>query len=207
MYKRIENLNFVCYNLGISSILRWIMDKIFLANWIKAPFEAGDSATEFSYSFNTDKKIKSAHLFASAMGVYSARVNGNRVSYILAPGWTSFLNRVQYQKYDVTSLISKENTISITASLGWRMIRRRFVSDIDKFIAKLSTKELRGDEYAIIAALEIEYENGETELIVTDENWTATPSKWRFCDIYDGDIYDEAYIGEKAAAKRQRHAC
>ena len=46
-----------------------------------------------------------ARLYVSARGLYEMRVNGDRVGDAeLAPGWTDYRHRVQYQTYDVTAL-------------------------------------------------------------------------------------------------------
>lgn len=37
----------------------------------------------------------------------------------MAPGWTSYHNRLQYQIYDVTELLDTENKIEITVGNGW----------------------------------------------------------------------------------------
>jgi alpha-L-rhamnosidase len=38
----------------------------------------------------------------------------------LTPGWTSYNKRIQYQAYDVTSLLTKgENAIGVTIGNGW----------------------------------------------------------------------------------------
>ena len=80
------------------------MNKIYMARWIKPDFEAGEAACEFVRSFHAAKPVKRAVLTVSALGVYAARVNGEKISYVLAPGWTSYRHRVQYQEYDVTHL-------------------------------------------------------------------------------------------------------
>lgn len=83
------------------------MNKIYMARWIKPDFEAGEAACEFVRSFHAAKPVKRAVLTVSALGVYAARVNGEKISYVLAPGWTSYRHRVQYQEYDVTHLMGE----------------------------------------------------------------------------------------------------
>ena len=93
------------------------MNRIYEARWIKPDYEAGESASEFFRNFRMEKPVRHASLTVSALGVYAARVNGEKVSYVLAPGWTSYHHRVQYQEYDVTALIrTGENVLSITAA-------------------------------------------------------------------------------------------
>ena len=48
------------------------------------------------------------------MGFYRAYINDFSVtSNVFMPGWTSYLNRVQYQVYDVTKLLSEKSMLSI----------------------------------------------------------------------------------------------
>ena len=56
--------------------------------------------------FPLDKPVSLARLYATARGVYELYINGNRVGNdVLAPGWTDYDRRVQYQTYDVTDLV------------------------------------------------------------------------------------------------------
>ena len=52
-------------------------------------------------------KVKRALLYATALGVYELRLNGQRVGeHILAPEFTDYHTRTQYQAYDVTALLN-----------------------------------------------------------------------------------------------------
>lgn len=166
------------------------MNPIYTAQWIKPDFEAGESACEFTRGFHAAKPVCRATLTVSALGVYAARINGNKVSYVLAPGWTSYHHRVQYQEYDVTDFIRENNTVSITAAPGWRM---RFAGFAGNVCRDWETDELSGTEYAVIAAMEVVYADGTREVLLTDKNWSAHETKWRVCNIYGGDVYDASY--------------
>ena len=120
----------------------------------------------------------------TALGVYEAKLNGERVGdFILAPGWTSYLNRLQVQSYDVTNLLKTENSLEVTVGQGWRAIANK--RDGSDFLGYRDT--------ALIAELTIVYADGRTESIVTDSSWTARESKLRYTNIYDGDIYDATF--------------
>ena len=179
------------------------MDKIFLANWLMPTFEERESASEFFCQFPLKKEIKKATLWVSALGVYVARINGERISYVLAPGWTAYQSRLQYQEYDITSYLTGENTLSVTAAPGWRMDYG--LGETKKIIKPWNGPEIQGDEYAVIAALLLEYQDGEEELLVTDENWQVKETKWRACNIYNGDVYDETFVGRTHAVKVINH--
>jgi alpha-L-rhamnosidase len=57
----------------------------------------------------------------TARGLYELRLNGQRVGdQLLAPEWTSYGKRLQYQTYDVTSLLRPgENAIGCLLGEGW----------------------------------------------------------------------------------------
>ncbi len=178
------------------------MNRIASSNWIMPSFEENALPAEFSRTFSVKKELRRATLEISALGVYSARINGTQVSYVLAPGWTAYEARVQYQTYDITELIKSENTISVTAACGWRM---PFGFGTRKIVPTWNGPEIKGNEYAVIASLLLEYTDGTEEVIHTDENWMARETKWRLCNLYDGDIYDETFIGKTASARIIRH--
>ena len=147
------------------------------ANFISWSAPKGDICPVFMREFNVADKIKKATLFITARGVYEAKLNGNRVGdFIMAPGWTSYDTRLQVQKYDITNLVATNNRIEVILSDGW--------------FAGLKSRPLNKDKVAFIAKIVLEYINGTTEEIITDENWYVSESKVRFCDIYDGEIFD-----------------
>ena len=179
------------------------MDRIFSAKWIRPfPTEKTLAATEFFRAFSVREKIKKATLWVSALGVYSARINGKKISYVLAPGWTAFEHRVQYQEYDVTELLKEENLLSVTVSQGWRM---PYGFEGVTPVKTWGTPEIAGDEYAMIAALLIAYENGKEELLISDEHWQSKETKFRSCNLYQGDVYDETFEGEVMGVRVLNH--
>ena len=67
------------------------------------------------------KNLAYATLRITALGLYVAEINGKRVGDArMTPGWTSYQHVLQYQEYDVSSLLQEgENVLSITVSGGW----------------------------------------------------------------------------------------
>ena len=62
-----------------------------------------------------------ACLFISALGLYRCFINGARVGDdVLTPGWTSYQDRLSYQRYAVGQLLRRgENTITLWLGDGW----------------------------------------------------------------------------------------
>ena len=146
------------------------------ANWILPSYNMGKVCPLFRKDFSIDKEIKTATLYITARGVYEAKINGNRVGdSIMAPGWTSYHNRLQVQTYDVTGLLQENNTIILELAEGWFWRLKKAQSK------------------AIIAQLHIVYTDGSEEDIGTDESWFVAESNMQFCHLYDGIIYDATH--------------
>src|ERR1035441_4801980 len=63
-----------------------------------------DSVKALRHSFTVHAPVKSARLYATALGAYEVFLNGKRVGDdVLAPGWTDYRQHVKYQTYDVTA--------------------------------------------------------------------------------------------------------
>ena len=71
--------------------------------------------------FPVDQPVASARLYVTALGLYEARLNGQRVGdAVLAPGWTDYAQRIPYQTYDVTGLLRPgENVLGAILADGW----------------------------------------------------------------------------------------
>lgn len=154
------------------------------SEWIKGCEKNLRGGTVYLKNFRCAAKAEKAILKITALGVYEAKLNGERVGdFILAPGWTSYLNRLQVQSYDVTDMLKTENSLEVTVGQGWRAIANK--RDSSDFLGYRDT--------ALIAELTLVYADGRTESIVTDSSWTARESKLRYTNIYDGDIYDATF--------------
>lgn len=154
------------------------------SEWIKGCEKNLRGGTVYLKNFRCAAKAEKAILKITALGVYEVKLNGERVGdFILAPGWTSYLNRLQVQSYDVTDMLKTENSLEVTVGQGWRAIANK--RDSSDFLGYRDT--------ALIAELTLVYADGRTESIVTDSSWTARESKLRYTNIYDGDIYDATF--------------
>lgn len=67
------------------------------------------------------KKVVKARLYATACGLYEICINGKKAGdFVFAPGSTDYRRRVQYQTYDVTSLLQEgENAVTAQLADGW----------------------------------------------------------------------------------------
>jgi len=170
------------------------MKNIINAQWIKYPAITDNICIDYSLAFSVSKPVKSATLEATAYGVYDIHINGERVGdFIFAPGWTAYGKRLQVETYDVTDMIKENNSIVIGVGPGWK-------ASLFHFSARYPSKFLGTCETAILAALEIEYEDGETQVIFTDGSWTASKSKTVYSHLYNGYTYDPSFEDENPVA-------
>jgi alpha-L-rhamnosidase len=133
--------------------------------------------------FDVHADLSSARLYVTALGVYEAEINGHVVGdQILAPGWTSYPSRLLYQTFDVTSLLQRgRNALGAILRDGWYRGRLGFGG---------GRRNTYGDRLALLAQLEINYADGQTERIVTDHTWRAATGPILDSDLYDGETYD-----------------
>ncbi|QOI99399.1 MAG: family 78 glycoside hydrolase catalytic domain [Phycisphaeraceae bacterium] len=133
-------------------------------------------------AFTVRGPVRSARLYASALGVYEPYLNGERVGdHHLAPGWTDYRVRVRSQVYDVTDrLVPGENVIGALVGPGW------FSGRAGLFHARA----FYGDSPALIAQLEITYADGSTDRIITDGSWRRHDGPVLAADLMDGEIHD-----------------
>lgn len=153
------------------------------AKWIASPEGDYQGERKFCKCFTPKKAIKKATLYASAMGIYAPFINGARVGKgVLAPGWTSYKHRVQYQGYDVTALLTEQgNAIEIGVGRGWAV----------GFIGHVNTDHAFFSQPALIAWLDVVYADGTRETVETDKTWEVYTDCVTFAEIYYGETVDK----------------
>ena len=130
--------------------------------------------------FTSEKKITSARVYVTALGLYELFLNGQKVSAdLFTPGWTSYKNRIQYQTYDVTSLVKVKNTIGAILGDGW--YRGNIAWGGNNYY---------GTKQALLCQLQINYTDGTSETILSDNSWKVTTGPILYSDIYNGETYD-----------------
>ena len=158
--------------------------KLEAASWIGPEKDMGSVCPVFWREFSCPKPVSKAEMWLTALGVYEARLNGQRVGdYVLAPGWTAYEKRLQYQQYDITTMIREDNSIMVTVGRGW-LRSRMGLGDIEGRMRR---------PCGIIGAIHIQYEDGSEDLLHTDTSWLCAESRTRFSEIYDGEIYDATF--------------
>lgn len=143
-----------------------------------------DSVKALRHEFRLKGKVKSARLYATALGAYEMFLNSKRVGDdVLAPGWTDYRTTLKYQTYDVTSLLrSGDNALAALLAPGWYSSPLTSVQEPNNY----------GDTPpALRAQLRVELSDGSVEWIATDSTWQADTSYILHSEIYDGESQDE----------------
>jgi alpha-L-rhamnosidase len=156
------------------------------ASWIASPVVGGATscapAPFFRKSFSLNRKVQSAQLTITALGLYECEINGSRVGdEIFAPGWTEYTTRLQYQTYDVTGQLHEgENVLGVILGDGW-------------YCGCLAWKVRRqgyGDRPRLLAQLEIVLADGSKMTVASDPSWKTTTGPILESDFLMGEIYD-----------------
>ena len=160
------------------------------AKWINTGRPTGDVVSEYRSAWRVPegRRVEKAVLTITALGVYSATLNGRRVGeFVLAPGWTSYDTRVQVQSYDVTGMLSEENALCVKVGKGW------YASPMPGWMGFEEKTRRMNRPTALIAELRMTFDDGSEAVIATDESWQWVESGIRFSEIYDGETYDAAF--------------
>lgn len=163
------------------------------AQWLKP--QCGDRFHPvFIKEFQTTKKAVKAGLYISGLGVYQAKLNGKKIGdEVLTPYFSDYHTECQYQTYDITGEIHKNNRIEVMLGNGWYK---------GKFGLAYMDQNY-GSEFQMIAEIHLTYEDGTEQVISSDETWLYKGSDIEDSDIYDGEIINHLLWEEKENALKK----
>ena len=130
----------------------------------------------FRKDFSVSKSVTRATLLSSALGCYEAHINGKPVDNVyFLPSAMDIAK--EYQHFDVTPFIRNgHNMLSAITGNGWYNCS--------------SWGNLSANKPALIMELTLEYSDGSTETLGTDETWKITTSPLVDNDLQFGERYD-----------------
>lgn len=141
------------------------------------------SARYLRREFNLGKKVKRAVVYGSGLGLSEYYLNGGKLGdHVLSPGLTDYDKRVLYVAYDVTDQLNQgENALGAILGNG-------------RYYAPRLTVPTETRTYGfpkLLLQMEIEYQDGSKETVVSDSKWTLTTDGPIIANNeYDGDEYD-----------------
>ena len=157
------------------------------ASWIEPALPDDDSkpgpVPMLRHEFRLTGTLARARAYVTSHGLYEMRLNGRRVGdQLFTPGWTSYGNRLQYQTYDVTSLLrTGDNAVGVLLGNGW------YRGDLAGWIGR---RNVYGSRLALLAQVDVLYTDGRRETIGTDGSWKAATGPILMSEIYHGETYD-----------------
>ena len=181
---------------GEGTMYRTVSDKAFFVmgllrkedwkcNWIEPETEVDHDARKpapyLRRSFRVKKGLKQAWIFQTAHGLYEFWVNGMAgTQERFKPGLTSYYHRIQYQMYDITSLLQEEENVwAVMLGDGWW-----------RGVTGGTVKNNFGYKLHFYGQIELLYEDGSREIIGTGEEFKTAFGGLLASDMQMGDIYD-----------------
>ena len=140
--------------------------------------------------FGVAGKVRKATLYVSGLGLYEAFINGKEIGADehLKPIVSDYSKTVYFNTFDVTDALEDgENAIGVILS-GGRYTGLRIQRNPQKY----------GPEHfrhfgtpRLFLQLEIEYDNGDKDMVVSDNSWKITVNgPIRMGNLFDGERYN-----------------
>ncbi|MCR5145193.1 MAG: glycoside hydrolase family 78 protein [Lachnospiraceae bacterium] len=187
------------FEIGLLSATDW------KASWITGDYKPNKKnrypVDYFKRSFDLKGNVQFARIYATACGLYEIRINGKKAGDMcLAPGYTDYRKRIQYQTIDVTELFAagagQTYNMEIALADGW----------FRGCVGAHGIPYEYGTETKVMAQLELNYEDGSRDIIVTNQDFAwSNDGSIRFADNKDGERVDArmspSYTGRPKIAK------
>ena len=128
-------------------------------------------------TFKIAKKVKRARAYVAGLGWYELFINGRKVGdHVLDPATTDYRKRVLYVTHDVTDrLRTGPNVVGVMLGNGWYCEPGRL-----KY----------GNSPTLLMQMHIEFADGSTTVVKTDQTWKVAGGPITRNDIWGGETYD-----------------
>lgn len=168
-----------CFTMGLLESTDW------KCRWIEPEIEVDTEARKpvpyLRKTFPVRKGLRKAVIYQTAHGLYEFWINGKLgTEEKFKPGLTSYYHRIQYQMYDITSVLQEgENVWAVMLGDGWW-----------RGTTGGTVKNNFGYKLHFFGQIELFYEDGTTEVVGTDENFKTFTGGMLASDMMMGDIFD-----------------
>ncbi|MBB6637189.1 family 78 glycoside hydrolase catalytic domain [Cohnella thailandensis] len=127
--------------------------------------------------------IIKARVYITARGLYELRVNGRKVGpCVLAPDFTAYDKCIYYQTFDIAAELQEgSNLFEIQLGDGWYAGHAQGIP---------GNNHLYGVRPSLLMQAEIQYEDGMTETIASDDSFKASMGPLQYADLFMGEYYD-----------------
>ncbi|MFV0590111.1 MAG: family 78 glycoside hydrolase catalytic domain [Draconibacterium sp.] len=156
------------------------------ADWITTSEEIVHQSPVFRKEFETAKKVRQAFAFVTACGFYEFSLNGEKIgNHVLDPSVTDYRKRILYSTYDITKNVKPgANVAGLMLANGAYNMRK--VTDRYSWGGGGS---ILGNP-CFIAQINITYEDGSQDVVITDQNWKYANGPITFNNLYGGEDYN-----------------
>ncbi len=131
--------------------------------------------------FPVNKPVRRATAYVCGLGLRTVHSTAPRPRSFSGPGRTKFDKEAQYVSFDVTDRLKQGK------KRRRRDARQRFFNipneRYTKFVGSYGAPKM-------LLKMEIEYEDGTSDTIVSDASWKTTQSPITFSSIYGGEDFD-----------------
>lgn len=138
----------------------------------------------FCKKFNIDKSVSKCVMKITALGIFNIVINGTEIKDYFMPGWTNYGKYVNLCTYDITEYLQKDNRIEVTVASGW----------YSGMLGYSRQKNVYGNEKALFASIETEFQDGTTERITTDGSWKVGRSRITSSSFFMGEKVDFSFV-------------
>jgi len=135
----------------------------------------------FRRDFEVRRKVVRARAYICGLGYYELYINGKKIGdQVLDPGQTTYDARAFYIVHDITSQLNAgRNAVGIWLGNGFYGQNIAFAAD-----------ELAWGSPVVICRIVLDYNDGSSDSIITDESWKVAASPVIFDNVYAGETYD-----------------
>lgn len=148
---------------------------------VTATFDA--RSTLLRHEFVIDRPLRRATAYVTGLGYYELFCNGGRVGdRVLTPAVSNYRVRVDYDVLDLTARLRRgTNALGLHLGNGWFNPLPKWwdVYRMPWFGAKRARLQLH-----------LDYQDGSTAVVGTDESWSTAPGPVSSSCVYDGETYD-----------------
>ncbi len=135
--------------------------------------------------FTVRPGLRRALFAVSGLGQAVLSVNGAELDAerLLTPGWTDDRKTCLYDTHDLTTALREgANALGLTLAGGMYNVQGGF-GRYGKFVSAYRPLKAWGE-------LRLEYADGSTDIVGTDESWRVAPGPVTYANIFGGEDYD-----------------
>lgn len=155
------------------------------AQWITPSTAATDvKSTRLRKEFTVAAGLARAIIHVTGLGQCDTTINGTKAAPDhLTPGWTKYNKTVLYDTYDITALLQPgANAIGLTLGNG--------MYNIPGGTGRYAKWTGSSGPRKAIAQIRLEYSNGTSQTVISDNTWKWRDGPITFNTVYGGEDFD-----------------